>query len=365
MSVSHGTSEIVEGSVSPESRWHHIVPRFLIRRFSTEPKRRDSLVHWYDVTTGDYGSSTARDSAVLRDYNALTDVDADPLVIEKRLARIEGAAAEVLVRMKKGMPFNSLEQLALARLISAQYGRSPRSRQYQAYLRKTLAGKNLELNVPKAVDGRSAEEVRWWKESGLEDLRKGDEAAVANSGPRAAEVVGQFLVDDALPAMLVRQMKWVALDADGSDFVLADHPVHILDPAAPLGGVGAAWFSSPAVQVTMPIDPACSLLLSQMDSRFADATLPAAGVLMDVNLRQYASAVRLVFSRSRGALEQVVAAAQAYPEVVESYRPRPLRVTLVPSSKNPGTYTAIIDGEPMLVTMERPLRNQLPTPIEQ
>ena len=334
--------------------WHHIVPKFLIRRFSEDPGQRNAVVHWYDVATGEYGTSTPRDSAVIRGYNTLDEEGLDPLAIEKQLARAEDAAAETVVAMKKGADFNTSQQLALARLITLQYSRSPRTRQQQAEIRAALDGVDLQMALPTVQDGRNPRDRQWWEAAGLESLRRGEGSDASNAA--AAEIVGQFNVDDVLPLMLVQHMKWAARDGSGLDFVIADHPVHLHDPLAPLGGVGVAWFSSPTVQVTMPIDPTCCLTLSQ-NPELEGADLPAGGAIMYVNLRQYASAVRLVFGRSRRALEGVVTAARDNPQLVDSFRPRPMRVRFETSQSHVGKYNATIFGDPMYVHMPRPLRN--------
>jgi hypothetical protein len=341
-----------------EARWHHIVPKFLVRRFSEDPRKKDAVVHWYDVITGEYGVSAPRDTAVVEDFNTLRELGVDALAFERIQSQIEGRAAQAMVAMAKGEPFKVAEQVAVARLIVMQHHRSPRTRQWQSDLRAAMAGVDLQMNVPQLPDGRSPEDRRWWEESGLEALRRGDDAAVANASPRAAEVVGQFIADDAVPLILATSFRWTALEAPvGLDFVLSDHPVHLHDPESPVGGIGVAWRSSATVQVTLPIDPSCILLLSEADVTAELTKFGGAAGVMELNLRQYASAETLLFGRSEEALRRVVALAHEVPELVDYYRPRPLRFSLEPSSANPGKFTMIINGDPMLPTVKRPLRN--------
>lgn len=114
-------------------------------------------------------------------------------------------------------------------------------------------------------------------------------------------------------------MGWTLLTNDNGSFVTSDRGLAMLDPSPQFPWSGAAWGSSPDVEVTIPIAADTCLLVHYADApSVIDVTdKQAAGI----NLRTYGWANDYIYGISQQSVVSVRQAAKKHPHAVA--RPKP------------------------------------------
>lgn len=309
---------------------HHYVSQMHLRRFAADPASPAPIVHTLDVSTGRPSRAAVRDEAVIGQYNRLLPTsDVSPLFVEETFGQLEGAVSRIFDRIAEGQSLSDEQRVHLAFFVYLQFQRTPRGRDRTRWMMEhgmtmALAGRLLDS------DGKEASSVpEGSAREAAEHLLAGTVKVTASWN---TEVLSMFVGCEQIPLMLLQGMTWVVLRAPGDEeFILCDHPVHIYDPYAPKERSGG-WFSSPMVQITMPIDPGVCLLLHPGNSRWREVSASPEAV-RDINLKTYASAERRIYGRSQGLLQSIRTDSKRYRDLVAMFTPRPPGIMVLDHKK--------------------------------
>jgi hypothetical protein len=271
---------------------------------------------------------------------------------EQDLARLESEAADPIRKLSNGTPLSGAERVHMAFFLFMLQQRTPRGRLWMTSLHEHMATDVMKagLRHPEFVrmvfedigEKMSDEDLERWRVETLGDLEQGK---IRLEYGQDHEVAGMFAAADRMVPFIAGEMIWRSMrTSPAHPFVLADHPVAIHDPRAPVGQ-GVGWGSSRTVEVTVPIDPAVCLLLMPGPPTWSMEEADAAGV-DELNLRSYASAEWSIFGASQHAVQQVRALAKRSRTRVASLAPRVPRFIAVESVKG--------EPAPRSITVHRP-----------
>jgi Protein of unknown function (DUF4238) len=262
--------DIMMGSAAAAS--HHWVPRMVLRNFTLHPREDDPEIWRQPVGRGAPRRSCVGAECVIRHYNTLEAAKLPPKAIEGFYAYLESAAGEPLRNMLRGEHCDKSDRGALARLIAAQYVRTPRARSALRYVAEK--GRTLQLIASASIE-REALRIRarapLTERDGEEPTDEAVEAFINDvvnaleSGEVRVQASHDLEAGGGLSgleelAQVIYDMAWVGLRAPENMLVLSDHPVVIHDPS---GAVDehAAWLSSGTVEVTFPLAADFCLML--------------------------------------------------------------------------------------------------------
>jgi hypothetical protein len=122
----------------------------------------------------------------------------------------------------------------------------------------------------------------------------------------------------------------IVLHAVGAEFVMADHPVCMFDPMAPLDR-GIGW-AAPTSDVTFPISPTTCLLFQRGSWGYAHVEANV-GIISDINLRTYAGAEWSIYGSAQRWVQETRTAARRQRSKVLLYAPRRPRLVLVSANE--------------------------------
>jgi Protein of unknown function (DUF4238) len=318
---------------------HHYVPQMSLRRFSAEPDQDNPLLWTLEFASGRIRRSSVRNEAAVTNYNRLDGSQGrEPGLAERAFGEIEAAAGPVLDKISAGQPVTTSERVALAVFLQLQHQRTPRMRENMRFVTMQAARLWAQMKLSDREHVREAlksegyamtsDEIEEWRSEFQELIDSGE---LQPSPGWNSEVLGQFAMADDLPARLCAGMTWKVLRATGQDeFIISDHPVHIYDPQAYPDRNGA-WFSSPEVQATFPVDRKTCLLLQPGPARWCEAEVDSAAV-RDLNLKSYASTEWRCYGSSQRVLEGARIAAKKNPRLLAAFRPKPPRMIFLEAS---------------------------------
>jgi hypothetical protein len=312
------------------AKLHHYVPQLLLRRFSVHPKGRNPTLFKLDLKTGRTFATSVRSEAAIRHYNRPEEGSGIPQgLIEETLSLVETAAAKPLQQLVDGQALTESEQLDVALFVHLQRQRTPLGRAWQIHTLETGAKLHemVRLADPQVVQELFAqqgehitlEEAEAWGHEIIRQLERGELMLAANTN---AVLGAMFLGVENIPPLIVHKMTWIVLHAESSnDFIISDHPVALYDPAAgPRRGAG--WFSSPKVEVTLPLHRHACLLLTPgppgIEHMSADA-----GTVLEANLHTYATAQWAIYGPTPAAVQHVRAKAKQQRSRMERLAPWP------------------------------------------
>ncbi|HTF71775.1 MAG TPA: DUF4238 domain-containing protein [Edaphobacter sp.] len=130
-----------------EARAHHFVPQCYLAGF-TDTGRKDGRLHVTDLKRQKQWVSNPVESAHRRDYNRLSQSDFDPLLIEKKLAEIEGAIAPVFKTLDEELRPPTREELDyLLAYMAIQWVRVPAFRSLAERITDTIYRSKLDEAV--------------------------------------------------------------------------------------------------------------------------------------------------------------------------------------------------------------------------
>lgn len=305
------------------------MPRLILRRFSVEPGADNPSIWRLDKDSGKPARTHISNEAVIGHYYRLEQTKKLPASwAEEALSRVEADAATPIRKLVDGEPLSPLERGQVAFFLHVQHQRTPLARQWSADRQARLA--ELQMQVSLGDRERVLEKMRSFDESmsdeeieerraeTIEGLRTGTIVAEASQDH---EVAGIFLVGDRIASIIGEQMSWCSLRAaPGTSFICSDHPVHIYDRSAP-PDVGVGWLSSPATEVTIPLDQRVCLLLRPGPPTWVSLQADAEAV-DDLNLRTYASARWSIYGPSQQVVQRVREMAKRDRVTVRAYEPR-------------------------------------------
>lgn len=311
---------------------HHYVPRFLLARFAEAGSGDNPLIWKLSKETGRSQRTGVNNETVVSHYYRVdTVIEGLQRSPEEALSMIEDKAAGVIGNLVGKMGIGLQERGELAMFLAAQHARTPMGREWNAFAYEQAsqmwAMKSLldPDHVRKVVKGQygleTDEQVEEWRNQTIGELDRGDLQLRAT---RDREVMLVFQSVQIAAPVIADRMSWTGLFASGrKGFILADHPLTIVDESA-APGVGVGWLSSADTQVTIPLDPHFALLLRPGNGGY---TWHEVGddVVRDVNLRSYASANWDIFGSSANSVQAVRSDAKAFKSRVHRYAPRPPR----------------------------------------
>ena len=251
---------------------HHWVPRMVLRNFTLHPPEDDPEIWCQPVGRGAPRRSCVGAECAIRHYNTLEAAKLPPKAIEGFYAYLESAAAEPLRKTLRGEHCDESDRGALARLIAAQYVRTPRARSTLRYVAEK--GRTLQLITSASIKRevlRDRARTRLIERDGEEPTEEAVDAFIYDvvNALESGEVrvqashdleAGGGLIGLEELAHVIYDMAWVGLRAPENMLVLSDHPIVIHDPS---GGADehAAWLSSGTVEVTFPLAADFCLML--------------------------------------------------------------------------------------------------------
>jgi hypothetical protein len=309
---------------------HHYVAQMHLRRFTANPLDPAPTLYTLDVRSGKTGRAPVRDVAVIGQYNRLNPIaGVDPAFVENLFSALEGKVAQIFEAIVNGTALTDQQRVHLAFFMVLQYHRTPRGRERTLWFMERAgsawAAQQLLEEAGKTAQADSASAFQKAADALLNGTIK------ATPGWNG-EVLGMFAVVDTVPLMLLENMVWTVMRAQGDDqFIICDDPVHIWDPDSPLDRSGG-WMSSPRVNTTMPVDPGVCLLLQPGPGLWRDVAVDSAAV-RDLNLKTYASAERQIYGPRQGLLQTVRTAAKANPDLVASFRTRPPSIVILDTTE--------------------------------
>lgn len=330
------------------AKLHHYVSQLLLRRFSAQPRAKNPpLVKLY-LKTGRPSPTSVKSEAAISHYNRPEqESKIPPGLIEETLSKVETAAARPIQELVDGRLLTQAERLDVAVFAFLQWRRTPLSRAWQRHTLETGAKLHemVYLADPQAVQEAWArqgkhmtlEEAAAWSQETRRQLEDGDLTLEASTNT----ILGaMFLHVETMSPLIAQKMTWIVLHADGGNlFITSDHPVSIYDPeAGPHRGAG--WFSSPKVEVTLPLDACACLLLvpgpPELHHESADAQ-----TVLEANLRTYATAQWAIYGPTQAAVQHVRTEAKRQPSRAARLAPWPPLIHILEQSEHEAGLRAV------------------------
>jgi hypothetical protein len=314
------------------SKRHHTVPKFLLKWFTTEPTDDNPLIWRLDKATGRLLKNAVDNETVIGHFNRLENappgVPAD--VAEQDLAAIEGQCRPSLAKAILRADLNKNDLHLILMFSVFQQRRTPRARQWHTELMEHAdrIAAEFDISTPGFIEhlkrerGISGEDAETLRDELLAQLRKGQLVAQSTSDE---EVIGMFRATAGIVAGVAPRTRLTILHAVGAEFVLADHPVCMLDPMAPADR-GVGWIS-PTSQVTFPIARDTCLLFGRGSPGFTHVDIKA-DVISDINLRSYAGAEWSIYGSAQRWVQETRTVARQQRSKVLSYAPHKPRLIL-------------------------------------
>jgi len=267
-----------------QPRKHHYVPQFYLRGFSSN----GSSIFQIEKHDGRGYLCSIKDTAAIRDYHEL-DFEAaeDPHVLEKRLAEIESQLAEVLAQVIKSGIDSRVTHSRLIELTSLLRFRVPAFKQFieESFRQSVLStAKIMEQNgnfspAPKGFESIFA--------------RNGVSVSIANW--KCLEVMFELASDPKILDILASMAPSILRAPEGTFLLTSDQPVALFHPDTnPTDSYGVG-FSTPDIQVSVPLSSRVLLLLTWDKDAPKERELTASEV-DEFNRRTVVMADSLVFA---------------------------------------------------------------------
>jgi hypothetical protein len=310
-----------------QAKRQHFIPRLMLKRFARAIDEKFFL-YQLDVKTGKPQRVQVDDAASRRYFYALTNEDGTRNNrLEGFFALVEQHAAPALDRLLgKPEALAESDRATLSFFFALLDPRTPgggdRTEQFSdATMRMLMANEFADqeafANQYRHLFGDDTDE-------GIEDFRRRTMKMLETGGigfpnPRA-QALRLGISTAGSVASAVFQMSWTLLTGSDAAFATSDRGLAMYDPSPRFPWSGAAWGSSPDVEVTIPIAADTALLL-HYDTE-APATLEADAELAEkVNLRTYGWANDYIYGVSQEGVAAIRRAAKASPRAV--IRPAP------------------------------------------
>ncbi|HZU12189.1 MAG TPA: DUF4238 domain-containing protein [Chloroflexota bacterium] len=325
--------DIMKGSAAAAS--HHWVPRMVLRNFTLHPREDDPEIWCQPVGRGAPRRSRVGAECAIRHHNTLEAATPPPNAIEGVYAYMESAAAEPLRKMLRGEHCDEGDRGALARMIAAQYVRTPRARSAIRYVAEK--GRTLQLIASASIERevlRGRARAQLTERNGEEPTEEAVDAYINDvvnaleSGKVRVQASHDLEAGGGLSGLeelahIIYDMAWVGVRASENMLVLSDHPIVMHDP---YGGPDehVAWLSSGTVEVTLPLATDFCLMLyhragppsyreESMDRRQAE----------EINLRSIAHAWRHYFGPTQQCVQNARQLAKGHPARIAALQPVP------------------------------------------
>jgi hypothetical protein len=314
---------------------HHYVPRLLLRRFSWEPEAQNPGLWRLDKHGGTPARTSVNNESVISHFYRLESSSTlKATAVEETLALVERNAVEPIRKLVAGTPLNPSERVRMATFLFLQRERTPQARAWQNFMGEQVGALHAEfrLSDPKQVREalrasgslKSDEEIERFRKKALDQIKSGQAKVVPTND---TSVRMMFTVAREMAVSIAAKMSWFSAKAPAREgYICSDHPLLIHDPTAGHQR-GAAWFSSPEVQVTIPLDPTACLVLmpGPPDLRFVEADERE---VRELNLRTYASAQWSIYGPTQASVQEIRTEAKRNPSRVTALIARPPGLTV-------------------------------------
>jgi hypothetical protein len=315
---------------------------------SAEPKAKNPPLVKLDLKTGRPSPTSVKSEAAISHYNRPEqESKIPPGLIEATLSKVETAAAKPIQELVDGRLLTQAERLDVALFAFLQWRRTPLGRAWQRHTLETGAKLHemVYLADPQAVQEAWArqgehmplEEAAAWSQEIRRQLEDGELTLEASTN---AILGAMFLHVETMSPLIAQKMTWIVLHADSSNpFITSDHPVSIYDPeAGPRRGAG--WFSSPTVEVTLPLDARACLLMAPGPPELQHASTDA-GTVLEANLRTYAAAQWAIYGPTQAAVQHVRTEAKRQRPRAARLAPWPPLIHILEQSKDKAEPVAV------------------------
>jgi hypothetical protein len=315
-----------------EAKRHHWIPRTILREFSTAPAANNPKVVRLEKKTGKTEIRAISNEAVIGQFNTIeTEMTGPYTSVESGSAAIEGRCKPALNKALAGEDLSPEDFQHLVVFALLQYRRTPRMRQAYVELIEPIAQVHAQIGVGKVP----AEKIREWLQTRqetavtheqveayrseiLDNLR--DEKLMVRASADH-EVLSPFVGTSEAAWELSQQMSltvWLA--TSGTEFIIGDHPVSIIDPSIPWDR-GIGWITSPNTRAALPISRTVCLEFRPGPPGFGyrDASLDR---VRDINLRSYAQSEWAIWGSAARWVQETRATAKADKQRTASYAPR-------------------------------------------
>ncbi len=216
------------------ARAHHYVPKCWLAGF-TESGEKDGRFWQTDINTGNQWPSNPLNAGHQRDFYRISDSRKDPLLIEGKLAEIEGAIAPILQLLDKERRLPNEDELgSLIVFMAIQWIRVPAFRPFlfdftNFYMRANLSDalrseesweRTLLLaGIPADTEGSDYQKMRKFFQSGEFSLNVGNDWYLKEGFTAAITVIESL-----------EKRHWGVAISDAGDFIASDNPV-VMDGA--------------------------------------------------------------------------------------------------------------------------------------
>jgi Protein of unknown function (DUF4238) len=303
------------------SRRHHFIPQFILRGFADPDTGR---LYQLNIETGEITDPGPKGAGWERRlYRVTDDQGRDNDFLECFFSLVETHAADSIRALDDdpcGLSEGDRANIAL--FLALQEGRTPggHKRMLEAFTAIGRLQLDVMLQNPGALSqaGKSAAELKQLREDTLDELRDGH-LRVAATKELTLRIMIETWLERAGP---IHTMSWVALRANGGEFVIGDRVVTMVDPTPRFPWSGNGWLSSATAYATIPLGPELVLRLDQPGGRWM-AERRTSRQIERMNLRSYGWADRYVYARSRQVLEELHTEAKTAPHRLERRRPSP------------------------------------------
>lgn len=314
-----------------EAKRHHLIPEFLLRRFSRRREGRDRVLQ-LDIGSGKPTWADPETAASRRRFYSVPDEDGGRSnQFEGYFALVEGHAAPAIERLcsdPKRLEVGDRATLAffVAVLEGRTLGGLDRIERLGEVTMKAMLAGHMQDEAAFAESYRglfgdaNAETIEEFRGETLQALADG-RAKVSEPRVMALDLLQRALGDTF---QIVFQLRWELLGSDEGAFITSDRGLAMHDPTPQYPWSGHAWLSSPNAEATIPIDPHFCLRLSPSPhgpTRQFDARTASSGQVHEVNLRTYGFASTYVFSHNQEVATSVHRMAKRRPGSLVTPRP--------------------------------------------
>jgi len=310
--------------LSADAIKQHYVPSFLIARWATPQNRKGTLTQ-LNVTSAVIASRKAGKVATEPElYTIDADTPSPDRSIEGLLGLFETNAADPIKNLASiPTTISDDDRLTIAMFLAFQQGRTPAGlaqhlrvaqMAVEASLHKFFGDRQqVAVYVRAHIDPNADDEdVKTWATSEIKAFKSG--ARFIEMPPEAPF---QAMLKSVTPvASTVALLDWTLLESAGGEFITNDRGLAMHDPDL-RSAQGHAWESSPRAETTFPVAPNACLKLNHGNAGFS-VQQATADEVVQINLRTYGWADKVIFGTSPAAVEGVRQSVLARPaEVVK------------------------------------------------
>lgn len=222
--------------MSSNARAHHYVPQCWLAGF-TESGEKDGRLQQTDIKTGNQWPTNPRNAGHQRDFYRLSDPEKDPLLVETKLAGIEGTIAPILQRLDRERRLPDDDELgSLIVFMAIQWIRVPAFRPFLFNFTDTFMRDKLsdalssqeswertlqQAAIPAGAEGSEYHKMREFFQSGEFSLNIGNDWYLKEGFINAIGVMESL-----------EKRHWGVVVSDAGDFVASDNPVVMDGPAS-------------------------------------------------------------------------------------------------------------------------------------